>query len=487
MPDQDPRQARTYPWRLASLVAFAVAMWLAPAEAQQPQPGAAATAGNPTSGQKDVGASAPPWAGDLSTRSNLLGDLGGLRPILDRYGVSFGLTETTEVLGNVSGGTRRGAIVEGLTQMSVGIDTKSFGLEGGIFNVSAFQIHGQGLSSKNVPNLNLISSIEARPTTRLNELWFQQSFWDGRADVKIGQQAADLEFITSEYEDLFMNSGFGWPTLPASDLPSGGPAYPLSTPGIRLRVRPTDEITTLLGVFNGSPSGLRPGDPQRTNLSGTNFDVSSGAFVIGEIQYGLNRGKDAAGLPGTYKLGAWYNTNRFADGFYQSGDTAQQPGVLVGIPRSKRGDWSVYAALDQLVYRPDPDADGGLALTARLMGAPTDRNLVDVFVQGGIVYKGPFGRPNDSVGVGAEWLRVGARARAGDRAAELLPDAAPIVVRSSETVFEATYQTQIRPWWVVQADFQYVFNPGAGAIDPVSSSRRLGDAAVFGLRSVVKF
>ena len=71
----------------------------------------------------------------------------GLRTTLDAHGISFGLTEITEVFGNATGGVKRGAIIEGLTLMSVGVDTgKAFGLQGGIFNVSAFQIHGRGLT-----------------------------------------------------------------------------------------------------------------------------------------------------------------------------------------------------------------------------------------------------------------------------------------------------------------------------------------------------
>ncbi len=428
----------------------------------------------------------PAWAGDLDTRANLLGDIGGLRPLLDRYGLSFGLAETTEVLGNPNGGLRQGAIIEGMTQMSVGADlSKTIGLAGGLFNVSAFQIHGRGLSASNLGNLDIVSSIEADPSTRLNELWYQQSFWNDRVDVKIGQQSADLEFITSEYEDLFINSGFGWPTLPAVDLPSGGPAYPLATPGIRLRARPTDAVTALIGLFSGSPAGLRPGDPQRLDPSGTSFDVTSGAFVIGEVQVATNRGKDAAGLPGTYKLGAWYDSNRFADAFYENSTTAQSPGVLIGIPRSKRGDWSIYGTLDQLVYRPSPDSDGGLALTARAMGAPDDRNIVDLFLQGGATYKGAFGRASDMMGLGVEWAHIGDRARAGDAAAALAMNT-PSPIRSSETVIEATYQAQIEPWWQIQPDVQYVFNPGGGVLAP-NTTRRVGDAAVLGLRSVVTF
>lgn len=74
----------------------------------------------------------------LSTRSNLLGDIGGLRTFLGRYGVTIELQGTSELLGNVTGGTHTGFAYDGSTLMGVGIDTqKAFGLEGGTFNISA--------------------------------------------------------------------------------------------------------------------------------------------------------------------------------------------------------------------------------------------------------------------------------------------------------------------------------------------------------------
>jgi hypothetical protein len=46
----------------------------------------------------------------------------------------------------------------------------------------------------------------------------------GKVDVKVGQQSANLEFMTSQYSGLFINASFGWSILAAVDLPSGGPA-----------------------------------------------------------------------------------------------------------------------------------------------------------------------------------------------------------------------------------------------------------------------
>ena len=104
-----------------------------------------------------------PEVGGLWQRDRLLGDMFGLRTVLDRYGISLGLQETSEVFGNPTGGVTQGAAYDGLTEVSLGVDLeKAIGLKGGIFNVSAFQIHGRGLTLTHVDNLQTVSSIEAR-------------------------------------------------------------------------------------------------------------------------------------------------------------------------------------------------------------------------------------------------------------------------------------------------------------------------------------
>lgn len=112
------------------------------------------------------------FTGPLWDRANLLGDPGGLRSLLFSRGVTLGLSETSEVLGNASGGIRRGAAFEGLLQMTLGLDTeKLLGLPGGTLNASALQVHGRGLSQNNLGNLQTVSSIEAQRGTLLFELW----------------------------------------------------------------------------------------------------------------------------------------------------------------------------------------------------------------------------------------------------------------------------------------------------------------------------
>src|SRR6202044_2470630 len=131
---------------------------------------------------------------------------------------------------------------------------RAFHWYGGLFNISALQIHGQNLSADNLGTLQTASGIEADRATRLWEMWYDQKFLEeDRLDIKVGQQSLDQEFMVSQNALLFVNTMFGWPMVPSADLPGGGPAYPLSAPGIRFRARPIDPITFLVGVFNGSP------------------------------------------------------------------------------------------------------------------------------------------------------------------------------------------------------------------------------------------
>ncbi|EGD05909.1 carbohydrate-selective porin OprB, partial [Burkholderia sp. TJI49] len=214
----------------------------------------------------------------LFERSNLLGNMGGLRDVLGAHGVTLNLQETSEYLYNAAGGTGRGGAYQGLTQFGFSVDTeKAIGLPGGTFNVSGLQIHGSNLTQRYLQTLQTATGIEANSTTRLWELWYQQAFLGDKLDVKVGQQSLDQEFMVSQYAASFMNATFGWPVLPSADLPSGGPAYPLSSLGVRLRVKPSDAWTVLAGVFDGNPAGRLDGDPQQLNAHGTNFNLRSGA------------------------------------------------------------------------------------------------------------------------------------------------------------------------------------------------------------------
>ena len=429
-------------------------------------------------------------------RSNyLLGDIWGLRPALAKYGMTLGILETDEVLGNATGGIHRGADYDGLTQVALQMDTqRAFGWYGGLFNVSALQIHGRSLSADNLQTLQTASGIEADRATRLWELWYQQKFLDeDRLDVKVGQQSLDQEFIVSQNALYFVNTMFGWPMLPSADLPGGGPAYPLSDLGVRVRFRPTDSITMLTGVYNGSPVSNNNGDSQKQNPSGTSFPLNGGALVFSEVQlaYPSLGAMQAAGegepLSSVYKVGFYYDSENFSDLRVDYTGTALASPDSNGFALAHHGNWGIYGTADQMVWRSDEDAGHNLNLFARVMGAPQgDRNLIDFSMNVGLTLHMPFPhRDADTFGLGMGYAHVSRTAANSDRDANFY-NGGGTIVRGGETFIEATYQYQLTPWMQVQPDAQYVFNPGAGQINTAGTGR-LKDELVTGVRTNILF
>ena len=437
----------------ACLAAFSAAAWAPPALAQAtPAPAAAtaATAATPANDSVDA---------NIWTRSNLLGTIGGLRTVLGNYGISLGLTEVSEVLGNATGGINQGAAYEGLTTMSLGLDTaKAFGWAGGTFNVSALQIHGRNLSTDNLESLQTASGIEAQRATRLWELWYQQSFLDGAFDIKVGQQSIDQEFMVSQYSGLFINTMMGWPMLPSDDLYAGGPAYPLSSLGVRGRAV-LGSFTLLGGVFDDNPPGGPFDDDSQVRgaeQSGTKFNTGTGALFIAELQYAINQPAPgdidtgaAAGLPGTYKLGAWVRQRRVP------GPALRHDGPVAGRSAELRQSADAPRQLQHLRRRRPDGLAAGIgqhAFAWRLRPAswapPATANLIDFSVNAGVSLKAPLpGRDNDTAGLGFGVAHVSGNAASLDGDTAFFTQTA-IPKRGTETFLEATYQYTVAPWWV---------------------------------------
>jgi porin len=430
----------------------------------------------------------------INRRSQFLGNLFGLRPLLSKYGITLAASETSELLGNVSGGYQQGFAYDGVTEAVLQLDTqRAFGLHGGLFNVSALQIHGTNLSANNLGTLQTASGIEADDATRLWELWYQQVLRrDGRLDVKIGQQSLDQEFMVNQNSLMFVNTMFGWPMVPSADLPSGGPAYPLSALGIRLRGQLTPSLTVLGGVFNGNPAPIVGGDSQMTNPSGVSFPLNGGVLAIGEVQYtypalgGLVSGDKPEALARTIKLGFWYDSENFDDLAYDQNGTALANPASVAAPRVHQGDYSAYATIDQLLYQKRGDPYRTLSAFGRAMGTPLgSSNEIAFSLDAGLTLHEPIPhRRDDTLGLGMGYTHVTSGAIASDLTTAQYVGPTPI--RSAETFLEATYQYQLYPWIQLQPDFQYVFNPGAGILNPNTINQRVRNEAVIGIRAIIQ-
>jgi len=400
-------------------------------------------------------------------------DPGGVRRALSRHGVEIGGGYHGEAFNNW-GGIRDGGQYDGVLELHMNASMHRLGLWRGLcFYTDGYQIHGRSITGINVGGLMPVSSLEAEPATRLFEMWFEQHLFNETVSVKFGQLAADAEFIISEGGGYFLNGTWGWPSIAAENNPSGGPAYPLATPGVRVVYNPTQKIGLMLGVYNGDPApqcNKADGDPQRCNDHGLDFELDDDPLLMAEGAYSYELGA----FPGIIKIGGW---NHFGTFNHQRVDVGGELIAITGNDgRPLEHDWALYGIVDQLIWRvPGSEEPQGVAVFARVIGAPTDRNLIDFYFDGGFTFTGMIpGRPNDALAIGFAYTGISNQVSAFD------VDSGEIVARNYESLVEIAYTFEITPGWFLQPDFQYFWNPRGN----VAGQK---DAAVLGARISIAF
>jgi len=310
----------------------------------------------------------------------------------------------------------------------------------------------------------------------------------------------------SQNAALFVNTTFGWPTLPAEDLPSGGPTYPEATPAARIAYSPDDHLTVKAAIFDGDPAGPGTGNPVQRDPYGLAFRVTDPPLLIGEIAYAYNQQRKAAqnnpaqegtripepdlssasgasGLPGTVKLGAWVLTGVYHD--------QVQGGSGGALSLRQNGDLAFYGIVDQALWRFANTSDRGLNFFARVLTAPGDRNIVDCYFNTGLTLKGLVeSRANDILGLGFAYARISPQVAANEAISDAFAGIPFTGLHPDfEAALELTYQIEVADRWTVQPDIQYILHPGARLADgsnPASVSA-IPNALVLCIRTAFKF
>jgi porin len=407
-------------------------------------------------------------------------DPSGSRKWLYEHGVSYNFIYTNDVLSNLSGGIKRGTIDQGKLEGQLYIDLEKLaGLKSWTFYANAFGIYNDGRIRRDyVGGMNTIAAIEATPTVRLSELWLER--WFGPLSLRFGQLAADAEFFYSDVSQIFMQSD--WPTIGAVNLPGGGPAYPLSAVGARIKYELPKDASLLFAIFNGDPAPpCGNADPDTCNRYGLNFRLSDPAFMIGEFQWRRNRGKDDTGLATTLKIGGWSHLGQFADKQFTNNGMLLANPASNGMPLMHRGDYGIYGVIDQQLYRlPGGNGNTGISVFNRSAISPSDRNQVNVEIDGGIVFAGMIPkRPDDSFGASVIYSRFSNSIRAFDQE-QINFGTLSTPPRDYEMNLELTYVAEIIKGWVVQPVYTYIWHPSGTGV-------RYPDAHVAGVRSIIRY
>jgi porin len=411
----------------------------------------------------------------------------GSRTILEDTGLDIFGGYTAEVWGNTAGGIKQGTVYTGLLDFAANLDLeKLVGWQGASVSTTWLWLSGRDASEDLTGNFLTISNIAGFNTLRMLELWFQQNLLDDKISLRLGQLTADSEFVISDYASTFINGTFGWPSFIYTNLPAGGPGYPMGTLGARLELNPSDWLSFKSAVFQGNVYD------QDVNQHGFRWrlDRENGLLFLNEAQVRWNHREENTGLLGHAKAGMWIQTGQLADVLAESTnsgnygwyfiidqmlyiESSTESSVPLGAPRGGKSavDFKGSESFKTPVVL--EKSDQGLGSFARVAFTNEDRNFVSFYFDTGLTYRGLIStRDEDTLGVAFAYAQLGNTAR------NALIDEGSIGV-GAEMVLEVTYQCQATPWLVVQPDLQYIINPGG--------TQDLGNALVIGGRVSVIF
>jgi len=223
----------------------------------------------------------------------LTGDWGGLRADLFERGVKVQGTYAGELFA-APGLDGDRVVAAGLAALALDLELATLsGVDHlGSVHVSAFGIHGRGLSERLMDVFGVSNNV-AQTGVRLFEAWLEQSL--GPFAVRAGLLAADQELVLAEHSTVLLNATFGIVAMVSYNI--GNPVYPVATPGASARLE-TGPVTVRAALYDGD----------QHNDHGVPSELGDDALAIGELD-----------LAGTLKLGGWHHTSR-GNGYFAIAD-----------------------------------------------------------------------------------------------------------------------------------------------------------------------
>lgn len=346
------------------------------------------------------------------------------------------LTYTSELIGNVAGGVKRGARY---------LDNLDIVLEADLENLAGWngaQLHLYGLYNNGasigelVGDAQAVSNIETGTRAiRLYEAWIDQKIGE-HVSLRAGLYDLNSEFDALEASGLFVSSSHGIGTDFSQSGQNGPSIFPSTSIAARLEVTPADGWAIRAAILDGVP-----GDPDMPARTVARLGNGDGALLVGEVE---------APITGARVLvGHWRYTAPFdrIDGGRDTGNAG-----------------SYIRAEAPFLSQPGRMIDG----FARFGVASGRFNMFDAFASAGLKFTGWVpGRAEDEFGIAI------ASAFTSD-AYRRLTEAS-----SAEIALEATYRTQLAPWLAVQPNVHFIRRPAANPL--------IDDAIVLGIRTEISF
>lgn len=411
----------------------------------------------------------------------MTGDWGGYRTRLQNSGYNVTLEYGSMVTTNVAGGYDRRHTARYSDQYIVGLDLdleKILNIDDAEFKAALIDRNGRDLTQDRlqdpktpVMGSTVQSNYGRGQTWHAAQFWYRQSWFNKKLDLKAGLMPVGEDFDNSGcfFQNLSM----------CGSLAGHGSGVWYNTPigqwGARVKYSPVPQLYLQTAAFQYNPRyATRRGS---FDLDGTGH---KGYMYVAELGYLPTFGAEK--LPGTWKIGGWYNTANASDVL---DDDDGRPYVLSKNPaRVRDGRYGGYVYLRQQVTRDSRHA-GGLSLFWHLAANDRRTATMDYQTQIGAIYQGPFAaRPQDFISLGLSKMHVNSRVA---RRARLLNElkgadsdsAAYTPVRKAEYAGELHYSAKVTPWFTLRPNIQFLIHPGG--------NEEIKDAWVIGSQVLLTF
>ena len=367
---------------------------------------------------------------------------GGVRPKLERRGITFAGSLTVDSSREFTGGGEPGSdTIRYLLDIRGSFDLdKLAGIPGASASVDFQQQDGPN-GSQRLGDIQRYDNIDADGRTQISEAWYQQYLFNQKVRVKVGKVDANTEFALPDRTASFINSSFAYsPTI------LNMPTYPDPAMSLNVFVYPASWLYLGYGIYDGAMAeGISTGDHSPKTL----WQGPGDFFQIGEAGVRWQFGGEK--LSGHFALGGYFENASVA-----TFSGARQHGAAGG-----------YLVLEQQFIktsRAGQDDGRGLFGFFQFGWANEHVSEVAAHVGEGLVWVGLMGKKNpDTAGLGVTTATLSQAPGAG-------------FTEHAETSIEAFYACQLSDWLNVQPDVQYIVHPGGDATrrDALVGTLRLG-------------
>lgn len=436
-------------------------------------------------GMSTSAAHAQDWNGTAlgfqAPQEGLLGDMLGIRPILEENGFHYNLGYLSQVSYNAGGGYNHDKHAAYIDQFSLtfaqdlenltGIpDAK---IEGNIVNRN----HNDSLTNKRLKddrvNFNDISqeSYGGQSITRLGWLTFSRTFDDRRLQWRIGMMNKNQDFDQIIPCDFQLLSQCGGKSANSMTWYNWNVHYW----GTTLQYKLTDELTLKGGIMEQNPDATARNHAWSWSTKG-----SKGMLLPLELELKTH----VNDLPGIYNVGVLFTNAKqydLSEGKSQSRGADDPEGY-----RSYNRTWFLYTGFNQQLTRHADDATRGLSTSWSLGLSDQRSNYMHATLAGSLRYHGLFdARPDDWIGFGASYIKMSDHYRDNQQALNDIqgvddygnPLYSPLPGHSVNA--ELYYRLRVTSWLELQPALQYWHRPGG--------LKETQDAWVTGLKTVVTF